>query len=323
MGHGLHRPSSARRKRSPPTCSACGQVGHNKSSKMCPKRTNTAPGGQTRTRQQESAPVVKVEPNFEPESGRNRRGVVVPVRSVCRKQNKNKTKSHLHLYFESLRNQEVEQLDNILARIKNRVETEPGLIQRATLDDRGKNRLVEEYRKSLLIPLHCLMRDRLFRDFLNTLNSQIIQTVLDQFGVHIENRKVQIEGGDFVNDASIVVYENSNFYKDHNDADGMKFPQRAWTGLLYLFKHPEASGGATVFPNIKRVVPCVKGRLVVFSNYNKEGKPSDRAIHRAQVLELSEDINFPNPWKVWGDYLPPVKAVKVVMNLWFNQVSGK
>ena len=182
----------------------------------------------------------------------------------------------------------------------------------STLDDGDE----DAYRRSWTIPLASVARRMALRKYLSQLDAFAHQMLLEAGASNPRPRRAHGQ-----RDGSLVLYERGQYYRVHGDAEGLQFPTRAWTFVVYLHcpGSQDRRDGGLEFPDLGLVLPCVTGRWVLWSNYH-HGFPNPYSQHEALSVTSTEDHRGISMYAVRsGKGREALHIRKIVLNLWFDE----
>ena len=199
-------------------------------------------------------------------------------------------------------------VSKLAARTRREASMCGALLAPSTLDDGAE----DPHRQSWTVPWTTALRYRELAPYLRALDAFALAE-LARIGVRAEAR-MRLFGDVAFRDASVVVYEAGQFFGAHGDAEGLRSPRRAWTFVAYL-KCP-SSGGALHFPELGQTMACAAGHWALWPNY-AGGRPTRATVHEAGRVGEGEEVEMFTA--VGGRGRVPVRARKVVVNLWFDE----
>ena len=183
--------------------------------------------------------------------------------------------------------------------------------------DDGGELSVDVHRKSWIIPLQDIQYRRSLRKYVNNIVEKAKAFIKEKAGVDVTPTMVRTDHGNQI-DGSVVLYEEGDYFRIHQDAAGSRYPERSWTFLLYLMC-PD-TGGNTVFPYAEeqREVRCNPGSFSVWRNYDSSTNTThDAAMHSAEGVGPREPVKM--YVSTFNKGKTPVNINKIAMNIWFNE----
>ena len=185
--------------------------------------------------------------------------------------------------------------------------------------DNSEGLSIDAHRKSWIISIKDLQYRRSLRkkiDYILNLAKEFIETHIDK---KVKPTTVNTEHGNQI-DGSIVLYEEGDYFHEHQDAAGLKYPTRSWTFLLYLMC-PE-TGGNTIFSHSTANSVCQAGNYCAFRNYDSlTNQTHDAALHSAESVGKTKPIQMFASTQDSGK--TPIDICKISLNIWFDEITAK